>query len=110
MVTDSHDLSVERFSPDSSLRHAIGSGNPDDPNVIWTGVPTESTGNRRCVSGGDVSLETVADHHEDPRNLWSSKRQSADTMDPGRLSKPSLVRQDRILRTRLLRTYAESGD
>lgn len=67
MVTDSHDLSVERFSPGSSLRHDRGSGNPGDPNVIWTGVPTESTGNRRCVSGGDVSLETVADHHEDPR-------------------------------------------
>lgn len=65
----------------------MGSGNPGDPNVIWTGVPTESMGNRRCVSGGDVSLETVADHHEDPRNLCSSKRQSAGTMDPGRLSK-----------------------
>lgn len=55
-------------------------------------------------------LETVADHHEDPRNLCSSKRQSAGTVDPGRLSKQSPIRQDRILRTRLLRTYAESGD
>lgn len=63
-----------------------------------------------AYSGGDVSLETVADHHEDPRNMYSSKRQSAGTVDPGRLSKPSPVRQDRILRTRLLRTYAESGD
>lgn len=43
-------------------------------------------------------------------NLCSSKRQSAGTVDPGRLSKPSLIRQDRILRTRLLRAYAESGD